>query len=74
MAEKNQAEEGPAEEEDAVCCEFNVSYADDIRNNHGEEWVQCACGRWIHEKCIDEVIIDGKECLVMLLRLKLVTS
>ena len=30
MAEKNQAEEGPAEEEDAVCCEFNVSYADDI--------------------------------------------
>ena len=65
MTEKNQAEEGPAEEEDAVCCEFNVSYADDIRDNHGEEWVQCACGHWIHEKCIDEVIIDadGNECI-----------
>ena len=30
-------------EEDAICCECNVPYEDDIRCNRGEEWVQCAC-------------------------------
>jgi len=43
------------EDEDAVCCECNVSYEDD---GIGEEWVRCACKRWIHENCIDEVIVD----------------
>ena len=40
-----------------------VSYEDDVRCSRGEEWVRCACDRWIHSKCIDEVIIDadGKE-------------
>ena len=28
-------------EKDAICCECNVSYEDDIRCNRGEEWVQC---------------------------------
>ena len=28
-----------------------------------EDWVQCGCGRWIHELCITDVIVDatGKE-------------
>ena len=28
-----------------------------------EDWVQCGCGRWIHELCITDVVIDaaGKE-------------
>ena len=28
-----------------------------------EDWVQCGCGRWIHELCIIDVVIDatGKE-------------
>ena len=57
------------EEEDAICCECNVSYEDDIRCNGGEEWVQCACDRWIHVKCVDEVIIDanGKEHFLFIL-------
>ena len=25
----------------------NVSYEDDVQYNRGEEWVQCACDRWI---------------------------
>ena len=24
----------------------------------GEEWVKCACGRWVHERCMEEVILD----------------
>ena len=25
----------------------------------GKEWLECACGRWIHEQCMDEVILDS---------------
>ena len=24
-----------------------------------EDWVQCGCGRWIHELCIIDVVIDA---------------
>ena len=45
------------------CCECFETYEDDVRFGRGEEWVECACGRWIHEKCIDKLVIDaqGKE-------------
>ena len=28
-----------------------------------EDWVQCGCGRWTHESCISDIVIDasGKE-------------
>ena len=41
-----------------------VSYEDDAHNGCGDDWIRCACQRWMHENCIDEVIIDanGKEC------------
>ena len=60
---RDQAEKRDEKDEDATCCECNVSYEDDVRCSRGEEWVRCACDRWIHSKCIDEVIIDadGKE-------------
>uniref|UniRef100_A0A1X7SHW6 Uncharacterized protein n=1 Tax=Amphimedon queenslandica TaxID=400682 RepID=A0A1X7SHW6_AMPQE len=42
------------------CSECSQTYNED---NSGEEWVQCACGSWMHEKCIIDVVIDenGKE-------------
>ena len=24
----------------------------------GEEWVKCACSRWVHERCMEEVYLD----------------
>lgn len=24
------------------------SYKDDIREETGEDWIECACGRWVH--------------------------
>ena len=61
--ETDHTEERIMEEEDAICCECNISYEDDVRSGCGEEWIQCACDRWIHANCIDEVIIgaDGSE-------------
>ena len=46
-----------------LCCICFGSYDEDI--DTGREWLQCSCGRWIHEDCIDEVDIDnssGKVC------------
>ena len=61
--EPDQSEEGKVNNDDTICCECNVSYEDDVGNSCGEEWVHCACKRWIHENCIDKVVIDadGKE-------------
>ena len=44
------------------CCKCFETY-EDVRFGRGEEWVECAWGRWIHEKCIDKVVLDaeGKE-------------
>ena len=27
------------------------------------DWIQCACGQWTHEDCVDEIVTDvhGKE-------------
>ena len=45
------------------CCECLCTYEDDVHFGHGETWVECACSRWIHEKCIDKIVTDseGKE-------------
>ena len=27
------------------------SYSDDVIEQSGKDWVQCACGRWMREDC-----------------------
>lgn len=48
---------------DQTSCECVRTYGDDIQESTCAEWVKCACERWIHEECIDQVVIDseGKE-------------
>ena len=43
-----------------VCC---VCFSMYLEDKEDDDWVQCACSRWLHEGCITEVIIDisGKE-------------
>ena len=31
------------------CCACFGQYSDDIGT--GREWLECACGRWLHEDC-----------------------
>ena len=49
------------------CCICFVTYEDD---QSGKDWVECACGRWLHEDCADDCFVDdeGKErlCLICL--------
>ena len=53
---------------DNKCCVCFVLYEDD---QSGKDWVACACGRWLHEDCADDCVIDsgGNErlCFIMCL-------
>ena len=43
-----------------TCCVCSVLYSDD---RTGKDWIKCACGRWLHEDCAEDCILDsnGKE-------------
>ena len=43
---------------DYCCCECLGTYKDDIDQGNGAEWIQCGCGQWIHEECIDVTATD----------------
>lgn len=49
---------GDLAEEECECAFCYRYYQED-----GSEWVQCGCGRWVHEQCIEDVVLDssGKE-------------
>ena len=49
---------------DNECCVCFVLYEDD---QCGKDWVASACGRWLHEDCADDCVIDsdGNECLCL---------
>lgn len=45
------------------CCACFGLYTDDIGT--GREWLECTCGRWIHEDCVENIVYDanGREKL-----------
>ena len=45
-----------------VCCQ---TFSEDVEMGTGVEWLQCACGLWLHEDCIIDCVTDssGKERL-----------
>ena len=54
-----------AEEEiDAnVCFMCFVTFEEDTIEGTGAEWLPCPCGRWLHEDCAENCMVDsdGKE-------------
>ena len=42
---------------------YAVCYQEDQLESNGLEWVQCVCGRWLHEECICDIDVDdwGRE-------------
>ena len=36
-----------------VCCTCFHTYEEDVALETGTEWLKCACGRWLHEVCVD---------------------
>ena len=46
----------PTTEDDSECeCTCYGAYCQDE-----EEWVRCACNRWLHERCMEEVFLDDQ--------------
>ena len=48
------------------CCVCFQTYEDDMVEDTGLDWLQCACKRWPHEECIDYDIChdaDGNDLL-----------
>ena len=46
--------------EDSLSAHFameNGEYCEDWK-----EWLQCACGQWVHEQCLKDVTLD-EQCL-----------
>ena len=47
---------GDSEDESCECSFCYGAYCQD-----GEEWLKCSCGRWVHEKCVEEIILDEQD-------------
>ena len=46
-----------------VCCMCFGTYSEDVANGDGRNWIECTCGRWLHEDCAEDCLLnkDGKE-------------
>ena len=44
--------------EEDLCCMCFGSYSDDVIEQSGKDWIQCACGRWLHEDCAEDHRVD----------------
>ena len=51
------------------CCDCFSQYSDDIGT--GREWLECACGRWVYEDCVENIVYDtnGKEMCMSIVSL-----
>ena len=45
--------------DDSECCVCFMTYEEDIANQSGKDWVACTCGRWLHEDCAEDCILDS---------------
>ena len=45
--------------DDGECCMCFTMYEEDIRELSGKEWVECACGQWLHEDCAEDCVLDN---------------
>ncbi|XP_065895961.1 uncharacterized protein [Dysidea avara] len=51
--------------DDNQCCVCFRTYEEDQIEETGFLWVRCVCGRWVHEDCYSEVVMDknGRELI-----------
>ena len=49
---RKRAEGGDHDIDTNQCCVCFRTYEEDVNDETGLEWVECACQRWLHEECI----------------------
>ena len=42
-----------------ICCMCFVTFEEDTLEGTGAEWLPCHCGRWLHEDCAENCIVDS---------------
>lgn len=42
-----------------ICCMCFVRYEEYV-DETGAVWVSCTCGRWLHEDCAEDCVLDGE--------------
>jgi len=49
-----------------TCCMCFGNYEEEVLDGNGSDWINCACGRWLHLECAEDCITDrhGKEITV----------
>ena len=54
---------GSLDIDENTCCMSFGSYDDDVIEQSGRDWINCACGRWLHEECAEDHGVDdnGKD-------------
>lgn len=53
--QETQSSVGVTEIKTDECCVCFELYSENVS---GVEWIECACGRWLHENCGEQCIID----------------
>ena len=38
------------------CCVCFGTYEKDVEEGNGREWLNCTCGRWLHDDCVSNVV------------------
>ena len=41
-----------------TCCMCFDTYENDVLEGNGAEWIDCACGRWLHLDCAEDCVED----------------
>ena len=42
-----------------VCCVCFSTYEEDVLEGAGADWIACTCGRWLHEECVEDCVVDA---------------
>ena len=53
------------QDQDYECYECFGMFEDDIALGNQAEWAMCACGKWLHEDCVSETVVDANGRLRM---------
>lgn len=43
-----------------TCCICFGTYEEDLLAGGGEDWLQCSCGKWVHEECVKDCVADNQ--------------
>ena len=58
-AKCKKTEQKDATDDDSMCPICSSTYSLDVEEGNGRDWIQCACGVWLHDDCIPEVIVEA---------------